>query len=1035
MAAPTRQTIYVSYELEKGDEFARGLFDALEAEAKLVLTFERLLDNLPDDLKTSLTKEARASFLDPTLPDMDAANFGIEAAVQEADVFLFIITPESLESQVCSQELDYAVKASKPIVPVLRREVSFESAPRVLQNLQWIDFLGDGHFDDSMRSLLAALEEASRPASEAQSVAKKEEGVSTEPKEPADGVMLRLGSTHGDDLQETRVTVKVRELLARATRLRRHAKDDPQPTKLDSYDASFRTLLVAFVASDDPVSEWFKRYVGEADIRLDALLNKSDIAAGAVDGAAATPLRDDELFANPRLTSSTDRMLGVAGELNERVSAKTSSSPVIDSRHVMGAYIYDPAGHERDLKEAGFIRHEWSTSFLGLIKRQYPAELEAWKGVHREKFPAHPPLDFDAGPSTHIATDQWTLEDSLGYRAYAYAIRQFMMHPQTRAPLTISIQAPWGGGKTSLMRMIQQELDPEAVKEVHGEAAQPRGKMTIKGALEEIRKWIGENTQESLPEVKSSPDQVLTVWFNAWKYESVNQVWAGLVDAIMRQVAARLGLLEREKFWLRLNLKRIDADRLRQRIHDRIFNKWWAVMRKAALVAGAALSASVLLMAGWWQDVTLRRLGAGGATASVLATALFGMWKFWQTKVDVEAEPAAVSLSDYLDIPDYNAELGFIHRVEADLRRVLASVPRRGATGGAKQNLRVVIFIDDLDRCSPTKVAQVVEAVNLFLAGDFNDCMFVLGMDTEMVAAALQAAHKDMIAHLPSDAGIPVGWRFMDKFVQLPFLIPPTVDAGLRQYTSSLLSAKRSARPSQETDDSTDKVLGKIVRAVTTRAEADREMKRLHDEEKGFGTDIMARARERLDAEVAKAVRAKVDEGIKKFTDENEEIRVVVAKATAYFRGNPRELKRFVNAFRFNYFLWWAHRAQGFRGPTLDQLLRWSVLSMKWPEVVRWLRRSGGNEWRAAAGGGPNGDSAGGAQADALPTRLRLLEEISGAAADLPGWQTAAGVGLRLKPDSTSWLNDDDLLQFLHEEFNHYPAGERLSDGAGKGLW
>lgn len=1032
MAAPTRQTIYVSYELAKDDKFVQRLFVALEAEAKLVLTFERLLDNLPADLKPRVIADARARFLDSTLPDTLADEVGLAAAVEEADVFLFMLSPASIESALCSLELDYAVRAGKPIVPILRHDVSFESAPRVLQNLQWIDFLGDSHFDDSMRSLLAALEQVPQPTSEAEREV-EQEAVSTETKEPTDGVMLRLGSTHGDDLQETRVTVKVRELLARAARLRRHAKDDPQPAKPDSYDASFRTLLVAFVTSDDPVSEWFKRYVGEADIRLDALLNKSDIAAGAVESAAATPLRGDEVAGNPRLTSSTDRMLGVAGELNERVSAKTSSSPVIDSRHMMGAYIYDPAGHERDLKEAGFIRHEWSTAFLGLIKRQYPAELEAWKGVHREKFPAHPPLDFDAGPSTHIATDRWTLEDSLGYRAYAYAIRQFMMHPQTRAPLTISIQAPWGGGKTSLMRMIQQELDPEAVKEVHGEAAQPRGAMTIKGALEEIGKWIGEKMPESLPEVEQGKDQVLTVWFNAWKYESVNQVWAGLVDAIMRQVAARLGLLEREKFWLRLNLKRIDADRLRQRIHDRIFNKWWAVMRKAALVAGAALSASVLLMAGWWQDVTLRRLGAGGATASVVATALFGLWEFWRTKVDVEAEPAAVSLSDYLDIPDYNAELGFIHRVEADLRRVLASVPRRGAAGGAKQNLRVVIFIDDLDRCSPTKVAQVVEAVNLFLAGDFNDCMFVLGMDTEMVAAALQAAHKDMIAHLPSDAGIPVGWRFMDKFVQLPFLIPPAVDAGLRQYTSSLLSTHKPAGVGL-TLESTDLAADDFMQPVTTRVEADNEMKRLRDLgiDRTFGVE---RVRARLDAQVAKAVRAKVDEGIKKFTDENEEIRVVVAKATAYFRGNPRELKRFVNAFRFNYFLWWAHRAQGFRGPTLDQLLRWSVLSMKWPEVVRWLRRSGGNEWRAAAGGGPNGDSAGGAQADALPTRLRLLEEISGAAADLPGWQTAAGVGLRLKPDSTSWLNDDDLLQFLHEEFNHYPAGERLSDGAGKGLW
>ena len=69
------------------------------------------------------------------------------------------------------------------------------------------------------------------------------------------------------------------------------------------------------------------------------------------------------------------------------------------------------------------------------------------------------------GPSTHITTDSWTLDDALGYRAYAHAIARFITHEQTGKPLCISIHAPWGGGKTSLMRMIQDKLDPMAVKE------------------------------------------------------------------------------------------------------------------------------------------------------------------------------------------------------------------------------------------------------------------------------------------------------------------------------------------------------------------------------------------------------------------------------------------------------------------------------------------------------------------------------------------------------------------------------------------
>ncbi len=66
----------------------------------------------------------------------------------------------------------------------------------------------------------------------------------------------------------------------------------------------------------------------------------------------------------------------------------------------------------------------------------------------------------EAGPSTHVARDKWTIDDALGYFPYAYAIFRFLTDPETAPPLAISIQAPWGGGKTSLMRMIQAQLDP-----------------------------------------------------------------------------------------------------------------------------------------------------------------------------------------------------------------------------------------------------------------------------------------------------------------------------------------------------------------------------------------------------------------------------------------------------------------------------------------------------------------------------------------------------------------------------------------------
>lgn len=65
-------------------------------------------------------------------------------------------------------------------------------------------------------------------------------------------------------------------------------------------------------------------------------------------------------------------------------------------------------------------------------------------------------------PRARLTADRWTTEDQLGHRVYAEAIAAFVRHPETRPPLTIGVKGPWGAGKTSLMRMIQDLLDPGA---------------------------------------------------------------------------------------------------------------------------------------------------------------------------------------------------------------------------------------------------------------------------------------------------------------------------------------------------------------------------------------------------------------------------------------------------------------------------------------------------------------------------------------------------------------------------------------------
>jgi predicted KAP-like P-loop ATPase len=91
-----------------------------------------------------------------------------------------------------------------------------------------------------------------------------------------------------------------------------------------------------------------------------------------------------------------------------------------------------------------------------------------------------------------------------------------------------------------------------------------------------------------------------------------------------------------------------------------------------------------------------------------------------------------------------------------------------------EENGVLVIFIDDLDRCPPGSIVNVLETINLFF--DQKGCFFLIGMDYDIVATAIDAHYKKV--------GMPEfsGTEFIDKMVQLPFYIPPISDGNLTQF-------------------------------------------------------------------------------------------------------------------------------------------------------------------------------------------------------------------------------------------------------------
>jgi WD40 repeat protein len=83
----------------------------------------------------------------------------IREAIRGSEKFIFVISPDSLDSGPCADELETARELNKPLVPILRRPPGGTAeVPAVLGELTWIDFSDDDAFGDSLADLLTALD-------------------------------------------------------------------------------------------------------------------------------------------------------------------------------------------------------------------------------------------------------------------------------------------------------------------------------------------------------------------------------------------------------------------------------------------------------------------------------------------------------------------------------------------------------------------------------------------------------------------------------------------------------------------------------------------------------------------------------------------------------------------------------------------------------------------------------------------------------------------------------------------------------------
>ncbi|WP_018991609.1 Qat anti-phage system ATPase QatA [Aromatoleum toluclasticum] len=317
-------------------------------------------------------------------------------------------------------------------------------------------------------------------------------------------------------------------------------------------------------------------------------------------------------------------------------------------------------------------------------------------------------------------------------------------------------------------------------------------------------------------------DRVLCVWFNGWTFEGFDDAKTVVIETLIEELRRARPTSKKVAEAAKKVLRRVD---------------WLRLARKAGGYAFTAFSGIP----------TPDQLRAVMDTAAAFA-------KKPQDQISVEELKAvAGQAQEYLKAsPDDVERLPeHIHAFRREFKELL----------DAAELDRLVVIVDDLDRCLPKTAIATLEAIRLFLMVDRT--AFVIGADELMIEYAV----KEHFPDLPPSSG-PVGYArsYLEKLIQVPFRVPALGLAETRVYITLLLA--ELALPA---GDERFKELLKAASEDMRRPWASR------------GLDIKA-IQEAIGSPIPDAVR------------EAQVISTVLTKIlTEGTHGNPRQIKRFLN--------------------------------------------------------------------------------------------------------------------------------------------
>jgi hypothetical protein len=430
-------------------------------------------------------------------------------------------------------------------------------------------------------------------------------------------------------------------------------------------------------------------------------------------------------------------------------------------------------------------------------------------------------------PHVGVLSDTAALRDELGMDEEVAAMAALLAARSTASPLSVAVLGDWGVGKSSFLAQVAVRVD----------------ELTL--------------SSTSAPATSAYASNVRQVRFNAWHY-SDDHLWTGLVEHLFQallespaedtDVTALEEQLEvevTEKARLDRELTRIEQVELGgwtgglnqpfrvQRVLSAAGRSIWREAgRSRSVWLGLALflAGVAVIVLGFHFGQVVLGLVAGWATAmaGLVAPALAAGQRIGSfvddqhTKLRTERDEHARRAAELTErlvqrdpahrldnllaritsegrYADYRGLTGRIHhdltQLDRGLAEALALWELHGAEGPPPLQ-RVVLYIDDLDRCQADRVVAVLQAVNLLLT--MRLFVVVVAVDPPWLLNALNQHYGPALLS-GHDGGRALD--YLDKIFDIPYALHVPDQSDTERYFRALLPVAdqplaRAARPS-----------------------------------------------------------------------------------------------------------------------------------------------------------------------------------------------------------------------------------------------